>query len=62
MKIIANGITDLDNRGGTLSNVIDRNLNTVWTPTNFVAPSRLRLNITFGSIIDNIRLYDICII
>ena len=58
-QIVPNGITDLDNRGGALSNAIDGNLSTVWTPNNFVAPSRLRLNLTFSNIIDNINRIQI---
>jgi len=52
-------IEDLNTRGGILSNVIDRNISTFWTPTTYQTNDRLRLKFTFSTAVDNLNRVQI---
>ena len=55
----ATTIEDLNTRGGVLSNVIDGNISTFWTPTTYLTNDKLRLKFTFSTAIDNLNRVQI---
>jgi hypothetical protein len=52
-------IEDLNTRGGTLSNVIDGNISTFWTPTTYQTNDKLRLKFTFSTAVENLNRVQI---
>jgi len=64
VQYIPSVVKDIDSRGAAsaqqaLSNVIDGTLSNAWYPATFASGSRIRLNLTFSSLIDRINTLHI---